>query len=142
MFLNFFPCVYMLKDSLLLRSQRCDLAKILTHQSFYACLVTCKNKSNLNALKWPHNISHTRYMGIFPSNSTVRGRIWPNFELVCDVMVVFVTYRSFFTTKSENIQSKMKALECLHHYTSFFFRRSGAANSLVSCGIWPKFELI
>ena len=39
------------------------------------------------------------------------------------------------------IRSKMKALECSHHYTAFF-RRARADNSGVGGGIWPKFELI
>ena len=44
--------------------------------------------------------------------------------------------------KMKKIRSKMKALECSQHYTSFFFRRSRADYSGVSDSIWPKFELI
>ena len=43
--------------------------------------------------------------------------------------------------KMKNILSKMKALGCSQHYTSFF-RCSRADNSEVGGGIWPKFELI
>ena len=39
----------------------------------------------------------------------------------------------------KKIRSKIEALECSQHYTSFF-RRARADNSGV--GIWPKFELI
>ena len=44
----------------------------------------------------------------------------------------------------KKIRSKMKALECLiKDYISFFFSDAqGAANSEVSNGILPKFELI
>ena len=42
----------------------------------------------------------------------------------------------------KNIKSKMKALECLQAYMSFFFRRSREANSEVSSGIPPNLELI
>ena len=41
----------------------------------------------------------------------------------------------------KKIPSKMKTLECLQDYMSFF-RRSRAANSEVSSGILPKFKLI
>ena len=43
----------------------------------------------------------------------------------------------------EKIQSKLKVIECLQDYLSFFFFRcSRAANSNVSGGILLKFELI
>ena len=41
----------------------------------------------------------------------------------------------------KKIRSKREALECSHHYTSFF-RRTRADNSGVGGGIWPKFEII
>ena len=42
-------------------------------------------------------------------NSVVLGSIWPNLELVRDIMVVLVTSRM------KKIQSKMKVLECSQH---------------------------
>ena len=79
-------------------------------------------------------------MGIFSrrsraANSAVLGPIWPNFELVRDVIDVLVT------ASMKKIRSKMKALECSQHYTAIF-RRARADNSGVGGGIWPKFELI
>ena len=49
---------------------------------------------------------------------------------------------SSLPAKIKKIRSKLKALECSQHYTSFFFRRSRADNSGVGGGIWPKFEHI
>ena len=53
------------------------------------------------------------------ANSAVLGPIWPNFELVRDVMVVLVT------CKNEEDLVKMKALECSQHYTLIFLTRKG-----------------
>ena len=52
------------------------------------------------------------------ANSAVLGPIWPNFELVRDVMDVHVTCLVTFPIKKE-------ALECSQHYTSIFQTRSG-----------------
>ena len=43
--------------------------------------------------------------------------------------------------RMKKIQSNMKVIEWPQHYT-FLFRSSRADNSVVSGGIWPKFELI
>ena len=48
---------------------------------------------------------------------------------------------SWLPASMKKIQSKMKELECLQDYMTFF-RRSRAANSEVSSGILPKFKLI
>ena len=48
---------------------------------------------------------------------------------------------SWLSASMKKIRSKMKALECLQD-NDFFFRRSRATNSKVSCGILPKLELI
>ena len=69
------------------------------------------------------------------ANSAVLGPIWPNFELVQDVMDVLIT------CKYEEDPIKIEALECSQHYTSIF-QMPRAGNSGVGGGIWPKFELI
>ena len=53
-------------------------------------------KSKMKELECSQNFSHYKSMGIFPrcqraANSTVLGPIWPNFELVRDLMDVLVT---------------------------------------------------
>ena len=76
-------------------------------------------------------------MGVFfrrsrIDNSVVGGPIWPNFELVRDIMHVLVNYKF----KMDLINSDREKV------ATSIFRRSRAANSVVSSGIWPKFELI
>ena len=77
-------------------------------------------------------------MGVFlrrsrAANSAVGGPIWPKFELVRDIMDVLVIYK--FKKWILSIATEKK-------WQHRFFRRSRAANSRVSSGIWPKFELI
>ena len=52
-------------------------------------------KSKMKELECSQDFSHYKSMGIFPdareANSAVLGPIWPNFELVRDVMDVLVT---------------------------------------------------
>ena len=45
----------------------------------------------MKALEWSQHFSHCKSMGIFSDGSAVHGRIWPNFELIQDFMVVLVT---------------------------------------------------
>ena len=67
------------------------------------------------------------------ANSAVLGPIWPNFELVRDVMDVLVTY------SMKKIQSKMKALEWTQHFPHYnpmgAIRCHGHQSSDT---IWPK----
>ena len=71
------------------------------------------------------------------ANSAVLGRIWPNFELVRDIIVVLVS------CKYEEDPIKNEAARVLTRlYVVIFFRRARAANSEVSGGILPKFELM
>ena len=54
-------------------------------------------QSKMKELEWSQHFSHYKSMGIFPdgrsraANSAVHCPIRPNFELVRDVMVVFIT---------------------------------------------------
>ena len=79
-------------------------------------------------------------MGVFfkrsrAANSAVRGRILSNFKLVQDLMVVL------HTSNNEEDLIKNEDARVLTRLCRFF-RRSRAANSKVSNGILPKFELI
>ena len=52
--------------------------------------------SKMKELEWSQDFSHYKYMGNFSNrsraaNSAVLGPIWPNFELVRDLMNVLVT---------------------------------------------------
>ena len=68
---------------------------------------------------------------IFVARVIASIQIWPEIELVRDVMLVLVT------CKFDEDLIKMKALSC-----PYLFRCSRASNSKVNGRIWPKFELI
>ena len=79
-------------------------------------------------------------MGIF---SDAQGQLTP-LSLVRSVRISNsseMLWMSSLPASMKKIQSKLEALECSQHYTSFF-RRARADNSGVGGGIWPKFELI
>ena len=81
-------------------------------------------KSKMKERECSQDFSHYKSMGIFSrrsraANSAVLGPIWPNFELVRDLMDVLIT------CGMKKIRSKMKALECSQHYTSIFQTRKG-----------------
>ena len=86
-------------------------------------------------------------MGIFSrrsraADSAVLGPIWPNFNLVRDVMDVLVTCKyEEDPIKNRDPRVFTTGLECSQHYMQFF-RCARADNSGVGGGIWPKFELI
>ena len=69
------------------------------------------------------------------ANSVVLGPIWPNFELVRDVMDDLVT------CKYEEDPIKNEGARVVTTLYSIF-RRARADNSGVGVSIWPKFELI
>ena len=76
-------------------------------------------KSKMKELECSQNFYHYKSMGFFSrcsraSNSAVLGSIWPNFELVLDVMNVLVTYQY------EEDPIKIEALVYSQHYTSIF----------------------
>ena len=48
-------------------------------------------QSKVKELEWSQHFSHYKSMGIFQDAQEVLVLIWPNFELVRDVLVVFVT---------------------------------------------------
>ena len=82
---------------------------------------------------------HYKSMGIFfkrsrAANSAFHGRNWPKLELVLDFMVVLLTCMN----QEDPIKNEgaNKIICCC------FFRRSRAANSKVSGGFLPKFELL
>ena len=54
--------------------------------------------SKMKALEWLQHFSHYKSMGIILDAqgqlTPVQGRIWPNFELIRDVMVVLVTCKN------------------------------------------------
>ena len=84
-------------------------------------LVTCKNEDD----RFKNEVARvfTRFLllqvyGDFSrrsraANSAVLGPIWPNFELVRDVMYVLVT------CKYDEDPIKMKALECSQHFPHY-----------------------
>ena len=104
-------------------------------------LVTCKNEDD----QFKNEVARvlTRFLplqvyGDFSrrsraANSAVLGPIWPNFELVRDVMYVLVT------SSMKKIRSKMKALECSQHFPHYnpmgAIRCHGHQSS---DSIWPK----
>ena len=74
--------------------------------------------SKMKELECSQDFSHYKSMGIFSrrsraANSAVLGPIWPNFELVRDVMDVLVT------CKYEEDPIKMKALEWTQHFPHY-----------------------
>ena len=74
------------------------------------------------------------------ANSAVCGRILPNFELICILMVVLVTCKN----KEDPIKNEgarvLSTFSPVYVYGDFS-RRSRAANSSVLGPIWPYFEL-
>ena len=76
------------------------------------------------------------FRGSRAANSEVSGGILPKFELIQDFIVVLVT------CKNEEDPIKNEGARVPTSLLFDFFRRSGAANSEVSGGILPKFELI
>ena len=64
---------------------------------------TKKVHSKVKSLEWLQNFPHYKYVGFFfrrsrAGNSGVHDRIWPNFELIQDFMVVLVV-----TCKNEDL---------------------------------------
>ena len=56
-------------------------------------LVICKNEEDpikMKALEWPQHFPHYMYIVIFKTLA----RIWPNFELIPDLIVDLVTYKN------------------------------------------------
>ena len=82
------------------------------------------------------NFRHSR-----TSNSKMSGLIWPKIKLDRALMPVLVT-SNFDDDSIKNERASMET--SFSHYKSMwvFFRRSRAANSVVSGPIWPKFELV
>ena len=80
-------------------------------------------KSKMKESEFSHDFAHYKSMGFSrrsrAANSAVLGPIWPNFELVRDVMKVLIT------CQYEEDPIKIEALECSQHYTSFFSDAKG-----------------
>ena len=51
-------------------------------------------KLKIKALECSQDSSHYKTMGFFPANSAVHCRIRSNFKIVCDFMVVHVTWKN------------------------------------------------
>ena len=83
--------------------------------------------------------SHHKSMGIFPD---AQGQLTLQSVVVSCQILNSLKVLSFSSLPVRmKIQSKMKALEWLQHYTcTSIFRRSWAANSVVSVEMWPKFK--
>ena len=79
-------------------------------------------------------------MGIFP---VAKGQLTLQYVIVSGQISKSpkLLWFSSFPVSMKNIQSKLKALEWSQHYT-LFFRHSRAANSIVGCKMWPKFNVI
>ena len=65
-----------------------------------------KFQSKMKALEWSQHFFHCKSMGIFirssrAANSAVHGRIWPNYEVIQDLMVVLVTCKKDDPLKNE-----------------------------------------
>ena len=78
-----------------------NLLKFKPIQAFVHVLVTCKNEEiqfKIKALECSQDFSHYKSMEIFPDAqgqlTAVHGRIWSNFELVQDFMVVLITCKN------------------------------------------------
>ena len=106
-------------------------------------LVSCKNvkvQLKMKALGWLQHFPIISLWIFFrcsrAANSTVLGPIWPNFELIRDVINVLVT------CKNEEDSIKNEGARVFTTLYIIFFRRSRADNSEVCDGIWPKFKLI
>ena len=82
------------------------------------------------------NFRHSR-----ASNSKMSGLIRPKFKLDWAFMPVLVT-SNFDDDLIKNERASMETAFSHCKSTGDFFRRSRAANSVVSGRIWPKFELI
>ena len=69
------------------------------------------------------------------------GLIWPKFQLDQALMPVLVT-SNFDDDSIKNERASMATSFSHCKSKGVFFRRSRAANSVDSCPIWPKFELV
>ena len=100
-----------------------------------------KFPSKMKALEWSQHFSHCKYIGVcfrpsMAANSAIHSRIWPNFELILDFMIVQVTF------KIEAVPIKKRRCQSVKNIIHRFFRCSRAANSAVRVPIWPNFEHI
>ena len=100
-----------------------------------------KIQLKMKALECSQDFSHYKSMGDFSTrsraaNSAVLGPIWPNFELVRDVINVLVTF------KYEEDPIKNEGATVVTTLYSNFSDAQGQTYSGVGVGIWPKFELI
>ena len=95
----------------------------------------------MKELECSQDFSHYKSMGIFSrrsraANSAVLGPIWPNFELVRDLMDVLIT------CKYEEDPIKNEGARVV---TTLYINISDAQGQITLVfggGIWPKFELI
>ena len=98
-------------------------------------------QSKMNELEWSQLFFPFKVYGNFSrcskaANFTVLGPIWPNFELIRDVMDVLVT------CKNEEDPFKNEGARVFTTSYINFSDVQGQITLRVSCGIWPKFELI
>ena len=86
------------------------------------------------------NIIHAFLRRSRAINSAVRGRIWPNFELMCSLMVVLITCKN----EEDLIKNEgARVLTTFFLYKSMFFSRcSRGANSAVLGQIWPNLKFV
>ena len=93
-------------------------------------------KSKMKELECSQDFSHYKSMGIFPDAQGQLSPIWPNFELVRDVINVLITCQY----EEDLIKNR-----CTRVFTTLYINFSdaqGQINSGVGGGIWRKFELI
>ena len=78
-------------ESVVVSGQNSNSSKLSCMSSLPARMRMIESK--MKELECSQDYSHYKSMGIFPraANSAVLGPIWPNFELVLDVMDVLVT---------------------------------------------------
>ena len=83
-------------------------------------------QSKMKVLEWSQHFSYCKSMGIFfkrsrAANSAVHGRIWPNFELIQDLMVILVICK--------NEKGPIKN-ECARVFTTLYINFSDAQGQI------------
>ena len=94
----------------------------------------------MKVLQWSQRFSHHKYIGIVPNAKwQLTHKSFVGYCLISNPSKIL--WLSSLPARIMKIKSKMKTVEWSQYY-SLIFRRSRAANSEVSDGIWPKFKPI
>ena len=92
---------------------------------------------------WPNGLREFKFnfCNSRASNSKMSCLIWPKIEFDRAFMSVLVT-SNFDDDPIKNERASMETAFSYYKSMGYFFRRSRAANSVVSGPIWPKFQLV